>query len=107
MAHTISDIVSRAAGPKLDPPVVTSSAAPRNAGPGANVEAVTGASGDRTTLSTLGGVLNRSLQSAGALSSFRSDRVAELKTAVTSGAYQPDLGQVAHRVAQALRGTGQ
>jgi len=108
MAHTIHNIVSASTGIGLDAAAATSSTATaRNATSSSSLESAPSSVTDSTTLSPLGGLLSSSLRSASALSSFRAGRVTELKAAVASGTYQPDLGKVAERVAHALKGLGQ
>ncbi|HZP46223.1 MAG TPA: flagellar biosynthesis anti-sigma factor FlgM [Candidatus Binataceae bacterium] len=57
---------------------------------------------DHADLSPLASLLGTMVSKAGALSSFRPETVARLKAAVADGSYQPDLNQLASRVAQAL-----
>jgi anti-sigma28 factor (negative regulator of flagellin synthesis) len=58
---------------------------------------------DHTTLSTLGNLLGTITTKARATSSFRPDLVNRLKATVAAGTYQPDLAELATRVARASR----
>jgi len=107
MANTIHNVTSAPTDLQLEAAAVAAGPAARNATSAARPDPVAPAAGDRTTLSPLGGLLNTVVSNASALSSFRPGRVAELTSAIASGAYHPDLGQVAQRVAQALKGAGQ
>jgi len=60
---------------------------------------------DDTLLSLLGGVLASATRRATAQSSFRSERVAELKAQVGSGNYQIDMQGLAQTIAGVLGGS--
>ncbi len=106
MAHTIQQIVSASTEIGLDA-APSSAGTARNATSGPGFDGVPSPATDNTALSPLGGLLSSSLRSASSLSSFRADRVAELRTAIANGSYQPDLGKVAERVVHALKAVGQ
>jgi len=60
---------------------------------------------DDTQLSLLGGVLANATRQATAQSSFRSERVADLKAQIASGNYQIDMQGLAQTIAGVLGGS--
>ncbi len=107
MSNAINNLISAPTNLQVEAAAVAAGPAARTATSAARPDPVAPADSDHTTLSPLGDLLNSAVHNASSLSAFRSDRVAELKGAIAAGAYHPDLGQVAQRVAQALKGGGQ
>ena len=109
MANAIHNLIAAPSDLQLEAAAISAgpAATTRNATGAARPDPIAATGGDHATLSPLGDMLNATVKTAGTLSSFRPARVAELKRAIAGGGYNPDLGQVAQRVAQALKGAGQ
>src|SRR5258708_40219682 len=107
MANTINSVLGTPPSAPVGAADAAASPAVAKAGAGANSPVASVAPQlDQNTLSPLGGLLHSATHAALTLSSFRPDRVAELESAISAGAYQPDLAQIAQIVAHALRGAG-
>lgn len=99
MPNSINPTIPGAPNVALDS---AQAASPRSATAATPTVPVSGNTGDHATVSQLGQVLDAASRSAGRLSSFRPDLVAQFRESISNGSYQPDLTQVAARVAQAL-----
>jgi flagellar biosynthesis anti-sigma factor FlgM len=107
MANTINSVIGAPSGAPIGAADAAASSAIAKAGAGTNLPVAPVASQlDQNTLSPLANLLNSATHAALALSSFRPDRVAELQSAISAGAYQPDLAQIAQIVAHALKDIG-
>ncbi len=91
MSNAINNVISVPINLQVETAAVAAGPAARNATSAARPDPVAPADSDHTTLSPLGDLLNSAVHNASSLSAFRS----------------ADLGQVAQRVAQALKGGGQ
>jgi hypothetical protein len=101
MANSIRDIAGTLPGPQVEPstPAASTSVRSRTA-PSSGHDVQPG--GDRTALSGLASTVQAAISQAGALSSFRPELVAQLKSAIASQSYAPQLNQVAARIAAAI-----
>ena len=101
MANSIRDIAGTLPGSQVEPstPAGSTSVRSRSAAPSSDDVQL---GGDLTALSGLAGTVQMAISQAGALSSFRPELVAQLKSAIANQSYAPELNQVAARIAAAI-----
>jgi anti-sigma28 factor (negative regulator of flagellin synthesis) len=101
MANSIWDIAGTLPGSQVEPSTRTEGASARSHAAESSDNDVHPA-GDHTALSGLADTVRAAISQASALSSFRPELVAQLKSAIASQSYTPEPGQVAARVAAAV-----
>jgi anti-sigma-28 factor FlgM len=101
MANSIRDIAGTLPGPQVEPSTPAGSTSVRSQGAPSNSHDVR-LGGDLTALSGLASTVQAAISQAGALSSFRPELVAQLKSAIANQSYAPGLNQVAARIAVAI-----
>jgi anti-sigma28 factor (negative regulator of flagellin synthesis) len=101
MANSIRDIAGTLPGSQVEPSTHTGGASVHNHVTESSDNDVQPA-GDHTALSGLADTVRAAISQASALSSFRPELVAQLKSAIASQSYTPEPDQVAARVAAAI-----
>jgi anti-sigma28 factor (negative regulator of flagellin synthesis) len=98
MANSIRDIAGTLPGSQVASSTRTGGASVRNHAAESSDNNVQPAR-DHTALSGLADTVRAAISQAGALSSFRPELVAQLKSAIASQSYTPEPDQVAARIA--------
>jgi anti-sigma28 factor (negative regulator of flagellin synthesis) len=101
MANSIRDIAGTLPGSQVEPSTRTGGASVSNYAAESSANDVQPAS-DHTALSGLADAVRAAISQASALSSFRPELVAQLKSAIASQSYTPEPDQVAARIAAAV-----